>query len=200
MYKKQMTFQRVICMAVLVACALIFVYSLGLMTDLQCIYDKNIIRDPSDLDASRVDGARIYYDMQAFNKQLTDVSVVMLLISLLLFITCCHSRRKYYAGNYFAICACSVSNVAGAIWTFMGVSKYHEQFKTQLDVDGLVAYLEKQNASGLFSGTEFWFDIGYVICAILLVVTVLLLANLVLKIIVMKEEKRLIGSRKDVTA
>ncbi|MGN1341119.1 MAG: hypothetical protein ACI4WS_12575 [Oscillospiraceae bacterium] len=199
MYKKQMTFQRVICFAVLIASALIFVYSLGLMTDLQCIYSTSVIRDISDLDSSRVEGARIYYDMQEFNGQLTVVGIVLIIVSLVLFITCTHSRRKYYIGNYVAVGLCTVSNIAASIWTMAGVSTYRAQY-LQMDFEALKEWLERKNAVDLYTDSPFWFDMGYVVCALLLVVTALLIVNLVLKIIVMKEEKRLIGSRKDVVA
>ncbi len=199
MYKKQMTFQRVICFAVLIASALIFVYSLGLMTDLQCIYSTSVIRDVSDLDSSRVAGARIYYDMQDFNRQLTMVGIGLIISSLILFITCTHSRRKYYIGNYIAVGIAVVSNIAASIWTMVGVSTYRKQY-LQMDFEALKEWLERKNAIDLYSDSPFWFDLGYVVCAILLIVTALLVVNLVLKIIVMKEEKRLIGSRKDVKA
>lgn len=194
-----MTFQRVICFAVLIASALIFVYSLGLMTDLQCIYSTSVIRDASDLDSSRVEGARIYYDMQEFNGQLTVVGIVLIIVSLFLFMTCTHSRRKYYIGNYVAVGLSCVCSVAASIWTIGGVSTYREQF-LKIDFEALQKHLERKNAIDLYTDSPLWFDIGYVVCAILLVVTALLIVNLVLKIIVMKEEKRLIGSRKDVRA
>lgn len=194
-----MTFQRVICFAVLVASALIFVYSLGLMTDLQCIYSTTVIRDRTDLDASRVQGARIYYDMQEFNGQLTIVGLILIIVSLALFVTCTHSRRKYYIGNYIAVGLVTVSNIAAAIWTMSGVSVYREQY-LKMDFEALEKWLERKNASDLYTNSTLWFDMGYIVCGILLFVTVLLIVNLVLKIIVMKEEKRLIGSRKDVIA
>ena len=194
-----MTFQRVICFAVLVASALIFVYSLGLMTDLQCIYSTSVIRDATDLDSSRVEGARIYYDMQDFDRQLTRVGIGLIIASLTLFITCTHSRRKYYIGNYVAVGISSVANVAAAVRTMAGVSKYRAQY-LGMDFEALAAWLERKNATDLYTNSTFWFDAGYVVCALLLVVTALLIANLVLKITVMKEEKRLIGSRKDVRA
>ena len=199
MYKKQMTFQRVICFAVLIASALIFVYSLGLMTDLQCIYSTSVIRDISDLDSSRVEGARIYYDMQEFNRQLTIVGIGLIIASLLLFITCTHSRRKYYIGNYIAVGISAVSNIAASVWVMSGVSTYRAQY-LQMDFEALQQWLERKNALDLYTDSPFWFDMGYVVCAILLIVTALLIVNLVMKIIVMKEEKRLIGSRKDVIA
>ncbi len=200
MYKKQMTFQRVICMAVLVASALIFVYSLGLMTDLQCIYSTSVIRDPSDLDNPRnIAGARIYYDIQEFNRQLTVVGLVLIIVSLFLFVTCTHSRRKYYIGNYVAVGLSTICNAAAAVWIMGGVSEYRARF-LQIDFEALHKHLERKNALDLYTDSPLWFDIGYAVCAILLVVTALLIVNLVLKIIVMKEEKRLIGSRKDVRA
>ena len=69
MYKKQVSFQRIICFAVLIVGALFFVYSLGMLTDL---YDTlySMILNPNDLDNAKVTGARIYYDMQPFNHQL----------------------------------------------------------------------------------------------------------------------------------
>lgn len=201
-----MTFQRVICFAVLIASALIFVYSLGLMTDLQCIYSTSVIREAPEeimanpeLDSTRVPGARIYYDMQEFNRQLTMVGLGLIIVSLILFITCTHSRRKYYIGNYVAVGIAAVSNAAASIWIMGGVSTYRAKY-LQMDFEALKQWLERKNALDLYTDSPFWFDMGYVVCAILLVVTALLIVNLVLKIIVMKEEKRLIGSRKDVIA
>lgn len=48
--------------------------------------------------------------------------------------------------------------------------------------------------------STFWFDAGYVVFGILMAATVLLVVNLMLKLNVMKEEKRLIGSGKEVKA
>lgn len=199
MYKKQMTFQRVICFAALIASALIFVYSLGLMTDLQCIYSTSVIRDVTDLDSSRVEGARIYYDMQEFNSRLTVVGIGLIISSLILFITCTHSRRKYYIGNYISVGLSAVCNAAAAFWIISNVSVYRTQY-LQMDFAALKEWLERKNAADLYTDSPFWFDVGYIVCAVILVVAVLLIVNLILKIILMKEEKRLIGSRKDVRA
>ena len=51
-----------------------------------------------------------------------------------------------------------------------------------------------------YTESTFWFDISLAVFGILLIITVLLIVNLILKLIMMKEEKRLIGSRKDVRA
>ena len=98
MYKKQVAFQKIVCFAALIAGALFFIYSLGIMTDL---YDTlySMIPNPNKLDSAKVSGARIYYDMQPFNRTLLRASIGMIVLACLLFITNTHSRRKYYTGN-----------------------------------------------------------------------------------------------------
>ena len=101
MYKKQVTFQKIVCLVSLVAGALVFVYALGLLTDL---YDTlySMIPNPNNLDSAKVQGARIYYDMQPFNRTLLRCSIGMILLSCVLFLTNTHIRRKYYIGNAVA--------------------------------------------------------------------------------------------------
>ena len=101
MYKKQLTFQRIVCFAALVVGALFFVYSLGILTDLfDMLYNQ--IPNPNNLDSEKVKGARIYYSMQPFNRTLLRASIGMIVLSCLLFLTTTHSRRKYYVGNAVA--------------------------------------------------------------------------------------------------
>lgn len=196
MYKKQMIFQRIVCVAMLIAAALVFVYSLGLMTDL---YDSlyTTIRSPSRLDRTTVTGSRIYYDMQEFNTQFTNMSIILILVTLFLFVTNTHGRRRYYIGNFIATALSAVFNIGMSVWTLSQMAVWKEKF-LQINFDELKAHAEAMNT--LYTESTMWFDISYVIFGILLLLTVLLVVNLVLKLIVMKEEKRLIGSRKDVRA
>lgn len=196
MYKKQMIFQRIVCIAMLIAAALVFIYSLGLMTDL---YDSlyTTIRSPSNLDRTTVPGSRIYYDMQGFNGQFTNVSIVLLLVTLFLFVTNTHSRRKYYIGNFIAIGLSAVCNIGVSVWTLSQLAVYKAQF-LQIDFEALAEHAKAMNT--LYTDSTFWFDVSYAVFGLLLLLTVLLVVNLILKLIVMKEEKRLIGSRKGVGA
>lgn len=186
-----MIFQRIVCVAMLIAAALVFVYSLGLMTDL---YDSlyTTIRSPARLDRTTVPGSRIYYDMQGFNSQFTNVSIVLILVTLFLFITNTHGRRKYYIGNFVAIGLSAVCNIGVSVWTLVQIAYWKNQF-LQIDFEALAAHAESMGT--LYTESTFWFDISYVIFGVLLLLTALLIVNLVLKVIVMKEEKRLIGSR-----
>lgn len=196
MYKKQMLFQRIVCMAVLVASALVFVYSLGLLTDL---YDSLYltIRDPANLEMTTVQGSRIFYDMQSFNSELTKVGIGLILVSLVLYLMNTHSRRKYYIGNFVAVALSVVCNVAATVWAVIEISGYRTKF-LQMDFEALKAHAEMWKT--LYTESTFWFDAGYMVFGLLMIATVLLVVNLILKLNVMKDEKRLIGSRKEVEA
>lgn len=196
MYKKQLVFQRIVCMLMLFASGIVFVYSLGLMTDL---YDSlySTMMNPDDYLETTVEGSIIYYDMQEFNHNLTYVAIGLIFVTLILFITNTHSRRKYYIGNYIAIGLSVVCNVAASVWALIEVFAYKAQYR-QIDFEQLKFHSELWNT--YYTESTFWFDISVVVFGILLVVTVLLFVNLILKLIMMKEEKRLIGSRKDVRA
>ena len=196
MYKKQLVFQRIVCMLMLFASGIVFVYSLGLMTDL---YDSlySTMMNPDDYLETTVEGSIIYYDMQQFNHNLTYVAIGLIFVTLILFITNTHSRRKYYIGNYIAIGLSVVCNVAASVWALLEVFAYKAQYQ-QIDFEQLKFHAELWNT--YYTESTFWFDISVVVFGILLIVTVLLFVNLILKLIIMKEEKRLIGSRKDVRA
>lgn len=196
MYKKQMLFQRIVCMAVLVASALVFIYSLGLLTDLyNSLYLT--IRDPANLEMTTVQGSRIFYDMQSFNGELTKVGIGLILVSLVLYLMNTHSRRKYYIGNFVAVALSVVCNVAATVWAVIEISAYRAQF-LQMDFEALKSHAEMWKT--LYTESTFWFDAGYVVFGILMITTALLVVNLILKLNVMKDEKRLIGSRKEVEA
>ena len=153
MYKKQMIFQRIVCYFVLIASALVFIYSLGYMTD---IY--NSLGTAIDLDLSTyndageiieyyesVKGAIIYYDMQEFNSQLTLLGIGLVLVSLVLFILCTHSRRKYYVGNFVSVGLSVAACGAASVWALPIIEKFKQQFLTTVDFEALKVYAEKNN-------------------------------------------------------
>lgn len=198
MYKKQLIFQKIVCMAMLAMSAIVFLYSLGIMTD---IYDMlyYTMPNPNNIDNSKVLGSRIYYDMQPFNTIFTNLSIGLILVTLILFITCTHSRRKYYIGNYIAVGLSTVCNIGISAWTLYHIAYYKARY-LQIDFAALKEFWENRKQPQVYSDSTFWFDISYLIFGLLLFVTVLLIVNTILKINLMKEEQRLIGSRKDVKA
>ncbi len=191
MYKKQMKFQKLICTLFLGASALVFIYSLGLVTDL---YDAfySTMRNPNNIYNSKVEGSWIFYEIQPFNSMLTTVSLVLIGCSLLNFITNTHSRRKYYRANYISVCLSALANVAASVWIAINVAKFRTQYITTVDFEALKLYAEEWDT--LYIGPEdtFWFDIGFVICAILIIIAAISIYNLIWKTKLMKEEARLI--------
>lgn len=188
MYKKQMKLQKILCLLAVFASALVFIYSLGLMTDL---YDSlyGTMTDPSDLTKTTVPGSIIYYDMQGFNNTFMKAGLGLILLSCLLFLTNTHSRRKYYVGNYVSIALQTVANVAVAIWAHNQIVMYRAQF-LQIDFEALAKHAKRWKT--LYTESTFWFDAHYAVFAVLLVVTVLLVANGIWKYSLMKQERALI--------
>lgn len=197
MYKKQLKLQKLICIAAIIACAIIFVYALGIMTDL---YDAmySTMMNPNDLSETDVPGSRIYYYMQDFNQDLLKYSIVLILLGCLLFITQTHSRRKYYIGNYVAIGLYSAANIAMAIWAHTWIEAYKTFFLTQVDFEALRKHADMWKTA--YVDSTFWFDIHYAVFAISIIVTGLLIANMIWKICLMKEEQKLIEAGKEVAA
>lgn len=216
-----MTFQRIVCMAVLVASVIVFVYSLGLMTDMfNGIYQTYRNGPRSGL---HFEGTEIYLEMQPFNKALTLISIGLILVSLFNFVMGTGSRRKYYIGNYVSIALTTICNVGATVWSMMQILQFRHdyltrihwpEFRPEMGTEGEWAILNPEtntweasrlkemieSRGGTFTDSTFWFDVSYFVFGILMLFTVLLIVNMILKIIVMNGEKRLIGSRKDVRA
>ena len=196
MYKKQMVAQKVLCLAAVIMGAVVFVYSLGIMTDL---YDSlySTMRNPNDLSQTTVPGSIVYYNMQEFNRWFVIQAIVLILLGCLLFITNTHVRRRYYIGNFVATAAYAGYSV---YLTFMCHS-YIEIFKgqwLQVDFAALAEHAEMWNT--LYTESTFWFDIHYAVFGLLIVESVLLVANAVWKVMLMKDEASLIGKGKEAIA
>lgn len=195
MYKKQMTAQRVICLLSIIASAIVFLYSLGLMTDL---YDSlyPTMMNPADLTETDVPGSIIYYDMQGFNRTLLKVSIGLILASVLLFVTNTQVRRKYYIGNYFAVIVNVAANVCTAIWAHGQLEMFKAQF-LQIDFDALQFFVDLWETP--YIDSTFWFDAHYVVFALTLCVSLLLVLNVFWKIGLMNGEKKLLRQGKAVS-
>ena len=199
MYKKQMRFQKIVCLLVLAACVVVFLYSLGIMTDL---YDAlyTTIGAPDKPDNTRrnpVAGAFVYYDMQGFNKSFLHMGIALILVSLLLYFTNTHVRRKYYMSNVIATLANLAAGLGVAIWAHAQIVAFRAQF-LQIDFEALKAFSEKRNT--LYTESTFWFDVHYYVFAFVILADILLVANMIWKFRLMKEEKQLIEAGKEAAA
>ncbi|MER2236153.1 MAG: hypothetical protein ABS901_07350 [Candidatus Limivicinus sp.] len=195
MYKKQMKLQKILCLGLLIVSAMIFIYSLGIMTDL---YDAlyTTIRSAKNLDKSTVTGSRVYYDMQPFNKLFLRLSIGMILVCLTLFITNTQNRRKYYIGNYCSIALVAAGGIAFTVWAHGQIETFKAQFLA-INFEELAKHAEKRKT--LYTESTFWFDIHYLIFGLLIIGIVLLIGSTIWKRKLMKEEQALIAGGKETT-
>jgi len=118
MYKKQMILQRIVCYAMLIAAALVFVYSLGIMTDM---YDSKFAYYAEDIENPMVAGTEIYYIMQDFNKSLTTAGIMLILLAVTQLVFQNHNRRKYYIANYITVGANTIAVVGVSVWALNNI-------------------------------------------------------------------------------
>ncbi len=197
MYRKQLKMQKAVCFFALVASVVLFLYSLGIMTDLyESLYFT--IRNPDNPARNPVAGALIYYDMQGFNRQFLHVGLGLILISCLLFITNTHSRRRYYIGNIFATVLHVIAAAAAVVWARGQILAYKAQYLADVDFEALKDFSQKRNT--YYTESTLWFDIHTLVFAIVIIANVLLIANLIWKFSVMKREKQLIEAGKGAVA
>ena len=156
-----------------------------------------MMMNPYDLTETDVPGSIIYYDMQDFNHALLRVSIGLILLSCLLFITNTHSRRKYYVGNYAATGLAVCANIAAAVWAHGQISAFKAQY-LGIDFEALELFADLWETPYITS--TFWFDIHYCVFALTLLASVLLIVNAIWKMNLMKEEKQLIEAGKAVSA
>lgn len=195
MYKKQLRFQKIICMLCLIAAAVTFVYSLGILTD---IYDGlYLATDPKKpTDDGRVAGSTIYYQMQTFNSQFVNFSLVLILLGALLFLMNTHIRRKYYIGNYVSIGLYSVATVACVVWSHIQISAFRFQYLNTVDFEALKELCEMKNKP--FIKSTFMLDLHYVVGIFALICVAGLVYNMIWKVRMMREEDALIKAGEEV--
>jgi len=199
MYKKQMILQRIVCYFVLIAAALVFVYSLGLVTDLygnkfnEHASDYYVYGDdPSTL---KIKGTEIYYDIQEFNRDLTSVGLILILLATTQFVFQNHCRRKYYIANYITVGVNTVASIGASYWALSNIFQYKDRYLTTVDFEALIQRLERMKQT--YNDSMFWFDISKTVFAVVLIAAAVNVLNMVWKIVLMNSEKKLIKAGKE---
>ncbi len=192
MYKNQMTLQRITSYILLFAAVLVFVYSLGIMTDLYDNLYLVSLYDPVEDEMFYVEGSQVYLEMQEFNRQLTTAGIVLILSAVSLFVFRSHDRRKYYIANYITIGVNAILNIGVAIWMRAQVLEYKAQFLA-MDFDRLhYVLVDLLQLKEEINKSCFWFDIVNVVAVVLFVATAISIGNLVFKILLMRDERKLV--------
>ena len=193
MYKKQMKLQKLVCFFAIASSVLVFLYALGIMTDL---YDTlySTMRNPADLTQTDVPGSIVYYNMQTFNSVFLRYSIGLILLGVLLFVTNTHVRRKYYIGNYIPIGLFAAAHIYVAVWAHQYIEAYKVRF-LRVDFAALKEHADLWKTA--YTESTFWFDIHYAVFAITILVSLALVACAVWKMRLMKEEKALLTAGKE---
>lgn len=205
MYKKQMTVQKILCLLAVIVAVVLFLYALGIMTDLyDTLYTTLRIRVEGEdgnfsfnVTERSVPGARVYTDMQSLNQWLVAASIVYILLAVLLFITNTNVRRRYYIGNYAAIGLFVVASFYIPIASNYAIEFYKAEW-LKVDFATLKEYSEMFNSA--YTESTLWFDLHYAVFALMFIAAILLAANAVWKFLLMKEEAELVARGKEAKA
>ena len=153
-----------------------------------------------------------YFDnIQPFNRLLATFSIIFILLSLLLFVSVSHKRRRYYIFNYVATSVYSVAGVAYSVFSVVNLVKWSAEYG-KINFSGAITAAEEEiaevsafpipeiaeMADTLKTQLELFktdvqqktavFIIGIVIFALIIVAAALLIVNCVWKMKVMKAE------------
>ncbi len=205
-YKKQLGFQKIICLLAVIVAALWFVYSLGVCTD---IYEalSPAIRNPLKPERESVAGANLYFEMNGwseeegfetdffFNEEFTVHGIQLILVSLLLFVTNTNVRRKYYIANYVAVAAYTGASIAMFAWAHKWLAFYKNKFLTEIDFEALAEYAEAWDYK--YTTSTWLLDAHMIIGILNMVICAALIGNVIWKIVLMRGENKLIEAGKE---
>ncbi len=194
MYKKQMLMQKIVCFIMLASSVVTFAYSLGIMSDLYESFYYSI-RSTENPSRNPIAGSLIYYDMQDFNKTFLKVGIALILVSLLLFVTNTHVRRRYYIGNIFAVAANIIANIAAAVWASAQIGIYKDKFLNEVDFQAFREYADLMKS--YYTESTFWFDVHIYVFGFSFLACLLLAANMIWKFMLMDQEQKLISKGKE---
>ena len=215
--KTQMRFQKIICLVMILVGALAlaysFCYATGGLAELGQMWDTN--KNKSMFKAAEGKyNAQLFFDIQGFNDALMYCGIVIILLGVLLYITACNRRRKYYVTNFVATGVCAGGNIGisialmviNGIWMgrfknidFVSWAKTNKDNMQEFIDDYIIVNKGEYPPEELlaaykhYSESTTWFTIGFVVYSLVIVASLLLILNLVWKVALMKGEKQLLN-------
>lgn len=179
--KKQMKFQKIVCLVNLITAAVAFFFSLGLLTDIYKL-----------LFAVGIPGNKLYKEMQPFNKDLVRRCIIMIVLAASLFVTRTQIRRRYYISNYIMLSASALANLTFSLISIFKILGYRHRFLTEVNFELWRSRLEEMPDLP-YTESTLWLDLNIAVLSLVIVASLLLVANLVWKIKMMKFEDRLLS-------
>lgn len=195
--KTQMRFQKILMLVSLVVAALTFVFALFFLTG-SLGEAAHYITIQGAVTTDKINATEFVDASQGYVKTLVTLAIVFIVLAAVLFITACHSRRKYYITNYIAIGAFVAFALAMVIYIFIMVSRSMDLFLNgiawEAGTNGGFNVAEQGIADYPMNRADTYpFIIGYVVAVIVLVNAALLVLSTVWKTLLMKGEKKLLA-------
>ena len=103
---------------------------------------KNLL-DPSEVLFYDQVGYNFFNDIQPFNRQLATFSLVFIVLSLVLFISMSHKRRRYYVFNYVATGVYAVSGIAYSVYSIINLIHWSGVYN-KINFSGAIAAAEAE--------------------------------------------------------
>lgn len=201
--KTQMRFQKILMIVTLVMAALCFVYSLAFLTgglgNVRYYYPKS-----GDSRIDYINCAKFFDASQSYVGTAVILSIVLIILSALLFFFGCNTRRNYYITNYIIIGLVAVMAFVVAIYSFVCISNIMNLFYNDIAWTSSKSsvpeyfYSSELRAIGRLrdaypvSKSSLNFVLGYILYAFVIVDVAALVLNLIWKIKLMKGEKALL--------
>ncbi len=187
MQRTQLKVQKPVMILALVMGVLTFVFALGFATD---IYSLSYYTDSSSK-VFYVEGAELYNNIQPYNRTLLNQSVILLLIAASNFFFMAHKRRLYYISNY-------LTGVAFAGFSVYIGSQLIQYAMVIKDLYSRVDFVKLKEISEMrgsrYVESTFMMDCGIVLSILLFVAAAVIIANLVVKTLWMREEKKALAA------
>lgn len=178
MFKPQMKFQKILFPVLIALSGVVFVYSLGIMTDLYGLYQTQSL--------GGVPGSEIFYDMQTYNHNMVLISIALVIISTLPFIFASNTRRKYYIGNTVSTYVQAGAFLLTAVYLVVNSLKFRSQFLNTVDFETYKMMAETMNF--MYSESTFFFDAGIFVAVLLIAGACATIYNLTWKNKLVKQE------------
>ena len=184
--KLQMKISKILCITILAFAVLGFVFSLGLSNTLYNVY----MQQANGLRKNQ--GPHLFLEIQSFNSDLVNICITFIVAAVFLFVTKIHSRRNYYISNIVVTVVAVGLNLALGIYGLINCLDFRHRFLTEVNFEAYKQAVELLNI-GVYTESTFWFDINAILLIIQMILALGLVGNLILKLRLMKEEKRLLA-------
>ncbi len=178
-----MIFQKITTIFSLAAAVVFFVLGLGYSTDLYTLF--YFIDSTSFM---YVEGSRIYYDVQDFNRAEVLYAVILIVLAALCFMMLNNTRRKYYVTNFVSSGLFAGFAVFLSWYVYSNSVKYKEQFLTTVDFEKWQMWVDMFPNDFKMTKSTLWFDLGTASAVVGIVAVVLVIVNVIWKIVWMAKE------------